>query len=220
MANTVLLATHNGVFHADEVLATVIMSHWANAQGRDIKVTRTRDMSKLVPETIIYDVGGGAFDHHQPSGNGCRENGVPYASAGLILGEFGIGAIRDILPDTDVDTRKIIMAKLDDEMVSGIDGIDNGVPLDPAYRVMTISNIISQMNPDWDDETTSDEAFWNAVELMDGIFVTKVRSIGSRLKAEELVEEAFIAMEDHIMLLPCFCPWDKTLLNLDTGAEC
>lgn len=74
--------THGGVFHADEVMATVILSH----------VMPQINLARVftVPEdtnAVVYDIGGGKFDHHQRGRNGCRKNGVLYSSAGLLWKE-------------------------------------------------------------------------------------------------------------------------------------
>ncbi|NHM16527.1 hypothetical protein GMI69_07645 [Eggerthellaceae bacterium zg-887] len=78
--------THSGVFHADEVLGTVILE---KAFG-DLAVARVAEVpADLADDVIVYDIGRGKYDHHQPGGNGQRENGVAYASAGLLWKAFG-----------------------------------------------------------------------------------------------------------------------------------
>ena len=77
--------THGNVFHADEILATAILSKI----NPDLKVARVLKVPyNLKPNTIVYDVGYGELDHHQKGGNGARPNGVPYASAGLVWRRF------------------------------------------------------------------------------------------------------------------------------------
>lgn len=73
--------THTGVFHADEVMATAIL---LKARG-ELNLMRTFKVPEDISEdVIVYDIGGGKYDHHQKGGNGARENGVPYSSAGLL----------------------------------------------------------------------------------------------------------------------------------------
>ncbi len=87
------VVTHGGTFHADEVMATVILSKIFG----DITVLRTFKVPENLKENVIvYDIGFGEFDHHQRGGNGTRENGVPYAAVGLIWKRFG----RKIVADT------------------------------------------------------------------------------------------------------------------------
>ena len=78
--------THGGVFHADEVLATVILSKVLG----DVTVCRTFKVPEELPkDVIVYDIRYGEFDHHQKGGNGVRGNGVPNAACVLIWKEIG-----------------------------------------------------------------------------------------------------------------------------------
>ena len=69
--------THGGKFHADDVISTVILK---KIYGDSFKLIRTfRVPNDLPSNVIVYDIGGGALDHHQKGGNGVRKNGVPYS---------------------------------------------------------------------------------------------------------------------------------------------
>ena len=71
--------THGGKFHADDVFSTALLQ----ILRPDIQVTR----GFVVPDDfdgIVYDVGGGMFDHHSEPRE-CRPNGVPYAAFGLLV---------------------------------------------------------------------------------------------------------------------------------------
>lgn len=84
------LFTHSGTFHADEVMATAIIAEMTGKE--ELRVYRTNRMDDVYPspDSIVYDIGHGQYDHHQKGGNGCRENGVPYSSCGLIWRDFGM----------------------------------------------------------------------------------------------------------------------------------
>lgn len=61
------LVTHNGICHADEILATVILGSMYDVDYKN--VIRTRDNKVLSeykdnPDVFIYDVGQGEYDHH------------------------------------------------------------------------------------------------------------------------------------------------------------
>lgn len=88
---TANLITHGGIFHADEIFATVILAK-ANPD-KELRLCRTFNVDNAQAGAIVYDIGGGRFDHHQRGGNGCRENGVPFAAAGLIWQEYGMAAL-------------------------------------------------------------------------------------------------------------------------------
>ena len=84
------LYTHDGIFHADDVFATALLSMMAE----DIHVVRGGDTT--VPENkdewIIYDIGGGELDHHtaeNKENNGCHPGtDIPYASCGLVWKKY------------------------------------------------------------------------------------------------------------------------------------
>lgn len=191
--------THGGVFHADEVMATAILS-----AIEPINLNRTF----RVPEdtkAIVYDIGGGTYDHHQRGGNGTRENGVPYSSAGLIWRDFG---------------RKIVSCDeawnfVDQELIQGIDAVDNGAcpKIDYPAKPATISNLISGFNPEWDSDIKPDNAFLEAVSFAQGVLARAIASAESKARAKALVDTAIGASEERIIILPQFAPWQEYVLT-------
>lgn len=77
-----LLGTHSGPFHADDVLAAALIRTFLDA---DAKVVRSRDPEVLATADIVFDVGHvfdaetRRFDHHQREYEGNR------SSAGMVL---------------------------------------------------------------------------------------------------------------------------------------
>lgn len=191
--------THGGVFHADEVMATAILS-----------AIETVDLNRTfrVPEdtnAFVYDIGGGQYDHHQRGGNGARENGVPYSSAGLIWRDFG---------------RKLVSCDeawnfVDQGLIQGIDAVDNGVlpGVDYPAKPASISNLISGFNPDWDSEQKPDDAFLEAISFAQGVLARAITSAESKARAKALIDEAIKASEDQIIVLPQFAPWQEYVLT-------
>ena len=84
-----LIATHDGSFHADETLACAIISFLYE----NCEVIRSRDPVELEKADIIIDVSGindhKHFDHHSNAFNLSRDNGIHYATAGLMWKKFG-----------------------------------------------------------------------------------------------------------------------------------
>jgi len=200
------LVTHSGTFHADEVMATVILGKVFD-EVTVCRVTKVPD--KLKRGTIVYDIGGGWYDHHQIGGNGRRENGVPYAAAGLIWNKYGAQVLRKY-----GDTYGV-WKKIDRALIQGIDAVDNGTmpSVDyPAY-VMGISQIISGFNPCWDSSESSDEAFGKAVLFAETIFDNVLKNTLSRAKARAIVEEAINKTEGHILVLNEFVTWKEAICS-------
>ena len=203
------VVTHGGVFHADEVMAVAILSE---IFGREMKVSRVFKVPNDLPDgTIVLDIGGGKYDHHQRGGNGARENGVPYASCGLIWREFGKELLKEV---EDVEN---VWRLIDEQLISGIDAIDCGaIPrCEAVVKPMTISAIISSFNPAWDSTETSDEAFVKAVDEAKRIFDRLLSNTISKVKAIGIVEAAIENSKDHIMVLETFVPWQDALFASD-----
>ncbi len=78
--------THAGMYHADDVCATALLQ---TVFGHDVEIIRTNNLGDIIVEDddIVFDIGGGRFDHHQ-EGSEVRENGIPYAAFGLLWKEF------------------------------------------------------------------------------------------------------------------------------------
>lgn len=191
--------THGGVFHADEVMATAILS----AVG-PVALTRTF----RVPEdtkAFVYDIGGGQYDHHQRGGNGARENGVPYSSAGLIWRDFGHKVV----------SCDQAWAFVDQELIQGVDAVDNGVlpGVDYPTKPASVSNLISGFNPDWDSNQKPDDAFLEAVAFAQGILARAIASAESKARAKALVDAAIEESENKIIVLSQFAPWQEYVLN-------
>lgn len=198
--------THSGSFHADEVMATVILSKVLP----DMKLCRTfRVPEGLNQDVIVYDIGGGRFDHHQRGGNGERENGVPYSSAGLIWKEFG----HEVVNGTS--NPELVWASIDKGLIQGIDAIDNGVMPKSEYpaKAMSISNIISSFNPNWDEDMSSDDAFMKAVAFAEVIFDNLLKSAIAKVKAQDGVEKALVKAANGIMVLEQYMPWQDFIFS-------
>ena len=102
--------THSGTMHADEVFSTAFLDMYLG----DVKVYRTNYINhdKVQENTLIYDVGRGKYDHHQPDAEK-RENDITYCSFGLIWREFG----KDFLKKYDSDYIDEVWSGIDKDLV-------------------------------------------------------------------------------------------------------
>lgn len=200
--------THSGAFHADEIFATLILSKIIP----EIIIIRVPELKEEVNENIIvYDIGGGKFDHHQLGGNGKRENGVKYAACGLIWKQFG----KEMLKRYNVKEIDYVWNYIDKNLIQFIDANDNGeLPkLSTDYRNVHLSYIISLFNPRWDEDIDSDKKFIEAIKLAEIIFEEFLKDTISKIKAKDLVEIAIEKSENEIMILDEFMPWKEFLLG-------
>jgi uncharacterized UPF0160 family protein len=208
-----LIATHNGSFHADEVFAVAALG----LLGDPVEVVRTRDRDALAQADLRVDVGfrddasTGDFDHHQRDFAAARDNGVGYASFGLVWREFGARVC---------DDDREIAAAVDETLVQSVDANDTGQRLTRSLidgvRPMTIGGIIGGFNARWDESLTpaqERERFEAAVAFAQGILAREVAAAGSGRRSERIVREAIAAAEDpRIVELPVNAPWKQVLV--------
>ncbi|MSW50480.1 MAG: MYG1 family protein [Actinobacteria bacterium] len=200
------VGTHSGSFHADEVFALATLRM---ALG-PIEIVRTRTAEKLAACAMRVDVGrhydpdSGDFDHHQGD-VGERENGIRYASFGLVWKQFG----EELAGSAEV------AASIDGRVVTPIDAGDNGQdlyePLVDGVQPYAVSGVIAAMNPPWDAEdgaAAERRAFDEAVDLAEGIVRRELEASQGRARAADLVRAALErATDPRILELDRGMPW-------------
>lgn len=182
--------THGGKFHSDDVFATAFL----RMLNPDIEIQRGYD----VPEDfdgIVYDIGRGAFDHHQEDKE-IRENGCPYAAFGLIWREYGTQCVGEEEA-----------AKFDEKFVQPLDESDN------TGCSNTLASIIANFNPSWDSEDSYDDCFWEAVDFAQVILEKHFAAVAGICRAKAVVHEAMEKSEGEILVLPCYAPWKGEVID-------
>lgn len=211
--------THTGVSHADDVMVTAIL---LKLRG-ELTLMRTFKVPGGISEdVIIYDIGGGKYDHHQTGGNGGRKldppyktkddkeiNEIPYSSVGLIWRDFGRQIISETEPDFSEAQVELVWTLIDRDLISGIDVADNGKLPQADYPVQGFSlyQVISSFNPNWDSGESFDDAFVRAVEFAGTVFDNVLANACSKVKGQRIVDEAIEVAEGQIMILDRFVPW-------------
>lgn len=220
-----LLITHNGTFHADDVMSTVIMAKYLKmeylVQGPIFvsRVSRVPDQKTLRKGAIVYDIGFGKFDHHQGS-NSYRRNGVPFAACGLLWDAYG----EHFCELLGSKYPKIMAKKIDSVLIQGIDASDNGVLPDMPYPAhpLTISGVVAQFNLNWNESHTMDsqyQAFFNACQLAEQVFDNTINDVDADIKSHSIVYDAVMSSANHIAVLNQFVPWINTVYELSTGKD-
>lgn len=193
------IATHDGIFHCDEILACFMLQQLP--KYADARIIRTRNEEIIKTCDIVVDVGSifddkaNRFDHHQKSFQHSLSSLRPelgdkwtirLSSAGLIYTFFGEEVIKNIIKDKldfeDVDEvclRKVYL-KIYENFIQEIDAIDNGVPMynaEPLYRIATnLSSRVGDFNSKWNskEEFDAQSQFERAKELVGAEFTDKV----------------------------------------------
>ena len=218
------IGTHNGIFHADEVIATSILNILYEGE-KDVEVLRTRDLDLLYSVTdIIIDVGGGFYDHHQKGGNGQRENGVKYASAGLIWRDFGIKTIHkltDGLTDAKLTlkSKEKIFKMIDNDIIQNIDKEDNG-----QNQVVHPFQFIKQFLPEWYDLSANvDKNFESCVNICSEILTRIIKGYISnelaRKEIESRLNSFYYRSGDILFINSQTMPWLESVIDYNNKNE-
>lgn len=193
------IATHNKHFHPDDVFAVAALSALIK---EPFKVIRTRNPLIIKNADYVVDVGGeydeekNRFDHHQKSGAGERENGIPYASFGLVWKKYG-GEI-----SSSDEVAKIIEKKI----VESTDASDNGVGLikpmfDGVYQY-SYWDVIFSLNPTWKEaDKNYDERFMKAVESAKEILLREIEIAKHFILGKRFVEKAYSDASDKRLII-------------------
>lgn len=186
--------THGGTFHADDVFATAILSVYLD---REIIPQRVFNLDGVVDdeETLIYDIGGGKYDHHQ-EGSEVRndEEKTPYSSFGLLWREIGPELVGELEADM-----------FDRYFVKAIDLTDNTGISNP------MSQTISTFNPSWKGRVSPDCCFRQAVRFAGSILQMHLNAIQDKLDAQELANQFISEAKDGIAVFDRFVPAARLL---------
>ena len=150
-----LVATHSGPFHADEVFAYALLRVFL---GEELELVRTRDPARIAAADVAIDVGGEydparrRFDHHQSSYRG------PLSSAGMVL-EW-LEQLGKLPPELAVTLRE--------DWVDYIDAVDTGRRRTSA-GVPCISSIVAVLAEQAQSLSDFDARFLEAVALCEGV---------------------------------------------------
>lgn len=195
------IVTHNSKFHADDIFACAVLDIVFSMQGISYTLTRTRDEAIITSADYVFDIGGiydpaiNRFDHHQKGGAGTRENGIPYASVGLVWKTYGM----QITGNVEVARR------LDMKLFAPIDADDNGHQLvdirgDVApYRVQ---ESYYAYRATWkEDPANYDIVFPKLVAQAKELILREIKVISDNLEADTYVEKAYMESSDKRLIV-------------------
>lgn len=209
--------THDGDFHADEVFAIATLELVVERNGSELRLRRSRDPQLVAAADIRVDIGGehdparSSFDHHQSGGAGSRDNGIDYASFGLVWKQFGPALCGD---DGELCRR------VDRSLVQWVDANDNGQSvaaskLPDHATAIGLGGLIAAFNPRWNDAQQPeafDERFAEAVAFARGIIERELGSALALLEARALVREAIDSSADpRVIELDRKLPWREAV---------
>ena len=215
-----IIATHNGAFHADDVFGVLVLS----MLHPSAQIVRTRDRALIASADFAVDVGGiwdsrsGRFDHHQRGFDGQRSSGVVYASAGLVWECYGTSVVAALAQSLgrpmSPEQCGGIAAAIDADLVQYLDMDDTGAESN-APGLFGLSAIIAQFNPSWMDEQLHGDGarmqrFEAAMALMRAVLSHAVANQVSEVVAADRVRAAERIEGGRVLLLESGkLPWAK-----------
>ena len=204
--------THSGTMHADEVFATAFLELYL----KDIKLFRTNniDQTKISEDMIIYDVGRGKFDHHQPDALK-RDNNIIYCSFGLLWKEYG----KDFLKEYGIENIDDVWLGIDKDLIEYIDADDNGQfpKIEAQYKVKTLPGIIKIFNPSFDSGEEESEQFIKACSIAKTILEEEILYINGKVIAEKELKSVLdeLSESDKYIILDKYLPYEEVILSDD-----
>ena len=207
------IVTHSGRFHADEAFACATLALYLNKKGTPYRIIRTRDSGIIESGDIVLDVGGiynpekGRFDHHQNEGAGNRDNGIPFASFGLIWKHYGV----------KVCESDVVANIIDSKIVQAVDALDNGKQITnfiiPDVREYNLQDIIDCYLPKTQDLKDYDKNFSKLVEFAKFILTSEIKKAHFKVESSNKVIEMYQATKDkRIIFIDGQYSW-KNVLN-------
>lgn len=213
MSKKVIIATHNGVFHSDDVFAVASLLVLLEATPAVSTVIRTRDENLIRKADFAVDVGGvyapdkNRFDHHQIGGAGKRGNKIAYAAFGLVWLKFG----------GQICGSETVAALVDSNLVIPVDAGDNGVDIYKKTFVgvvpYCVDDYIHNLRPTWQEGMDAlDTRFLEAVAMAGQVLKREIAHTKAQIDAAVLVRKAYQAATDkRLIILDVFYPNEKTL---------
>lgn len=208
---TYTLVTHNGKFHADDVLSCAVLQMILEKRGDSYTVIRTRDPKVITNGDFVFDIGGeydasrNRFDHHQKGGAGMSEGDIPFASLGLVWQKFG----------EELCDSSRVAGILEDRIVLPVDADDNGVSLfEPKGEIMPyrFQDYLYAFRPTWKEGYTDenyDRQFHLCVEIAKHMITREIKVITDLEQVPELFQIDYDQASDkRMVILSQEYPWE------------
>lgn len=206
------LYVHGGGFHADDVFCDAVLRIINEDLITERVIAADRDLTDIEHGILMADIGGGPFDHHQKDVP-LREDGIRHCAVTQLWKRFGSECIRAVTHDVSDEIVSAVSDRIYNGILREIAVLDNGTEGVLPGGVINICDLADRFNPDWDSDENPEAAFADAALFAQGVLVREIRHAVSDLKAENLVREAVQEMEDGIIVLDQYLPWEHIVVQ-------
>jgi uncharacterized UPF0160 family protein len=158
---------------------------------------------------IVFDVGGGKYDHHGEAE--LYPNGIKMAAVGKIFRDFSPYILKcyDVEPNDDIYSEVIELITRD--VLYGVEAQDNGQESDYAH----LFTWVNAMNPI--DLADTDIQFNVSVSIATTILDNVIRKIVYKVKSSAEVFEALASPDAHVaersVYIGEYKPWSETAIS-------
>jgi uncharacterized UPF0160 family protein len=214
-----LLITHDGKFHLDEVLATAVLLR-IHPQA---EIIRTRNRKVIRTGNIVYDVGEryipekGLFDHHQASFNETFSpgHGVKLSSSGLIYKHYGEQFLNTYGIGREDRIYQRVYEEIYERYFLSADAIDNGYEVFGKIIPRSLSHVVDSFNhSDFSPEAAEEqnERFMKAVEYIGTDLDNFVHGMVSEwVPCYAYLDERIRESQGEMVVVSRHCPMDLVL---------
>lgn len=211
--------THAGIFHSDDIVSTAFLLEL----NPDLEIVRVPEFDErnAKSDEIVYDIGWGKFDHHQP-GRKMAEPDVPYSAFGLLWQAYG----RELLELQGFSRIEEAHKLFAETIARAIDVGDN-----KGYKNVKgfyENLLICRFAPLWYElpdgsseedleqiEKVYNRQFWNAVDFTTLLFDNWMRDLWLKVEVADeekrIWEEALYKLDRGVIELPRYIPWRQHL---------
>ena len=188
MEEPLVIQTHSGRFHADEVIAIILLSNYYSLKSCEIKIVRSRDKEIFETSDILVDVGMKydpetlRFDHHQEDFFETWDptSKIPLSSVGLVWRHYGLDIVQNyLLGNTEYESNETHLKNLHDliyqKILLEVDAYDNGIKLNTEN--FNISSLVNSLNGDVSDSKSQNLNFEKAMRMIGEILDIKFKEV-------------------------------------------
>ncbi|MFC4235952.1 MYG1 family protein [Thalassospira xianhensis] len=227
-----ILATHDGTFHCDDVLAYVLIRRWLAQEGKtEIELVRTRDANVYKDADFVWDVGAvydpetHRYDHHMP-GALLRDDGVPYSAAGLVWLNLGFDICHELYggfrTKYSAEAEELYQMFMDQD-IKFVDWTDDGRSLVEENRLnldMGLAGLVDAFNQQWFEREprAGDEnfKFLQAARMVESVVISRLSKLQATIEARKTVQKAFDDGQDpYVLVLERNMPWQDAVAHLN-----
>ncbi|MFZ3020021.1 MAG: MYG1 family protein [Minisyncoccia bacterium] len=193
------IVTHDAKFHTDDVFSVATLFLLLGKEN--CTVIRTRNEEIIKTADYVVDVGNeyiedkNRFDHHQIGGAGERENGIPYASFGLVWKKYG----------NKICVNEVVSDEIDKILVQQVDAGDNGVNLftltEKKVFPVILNSLVDLFRSTWNEVEDWDNIFLRCVDWATAILVRQIKVTTDWLEGEMIIKNAYEKSEDKEMII-------------------